>query len=214
MFYQEKMKSLLSTTETIIDEARQGRMFILIDDEHRENEGDLVIPASCAMPHIINFMATHGRGLICLAMDGTEIDRLGLPLMVEDNSCKLKTAFTISIDAKENTSTGISASDRAHTVQLATNPKSTSNDFSMPGHIFPLRARTHGTLERAGHTEASVDITKLAGFNGAAVICEIMNEDGSMARLPELVKFAAKHDLKIGTIADLIHYLQPERKHA
>lgn len=204
------MKSPLSTTETIINEARHGHMFILIDDEHRENEGDLIIPAACATPQMINFMATHGRGLICLAMEASEIDRLNLPQMIKDNSCKLSTAFTVSIDAKDNTSTGISASDRARTIQLAANPKSTISDFSMPGHIFPLRARPHGTLERAGHTEASVDIAKHAGFSGAAVICEIMNEDGTMARLPDLIQFSDKHNLKIGTIAGLIAYLKQQ----
>lgn len=202
------MSSTLSTIETILQEARAGRMFILIDDERRENEGDLVIPADTISPQGVNFMATHGRGLICLAMEPAGIDRLSLPQMVEENSCKLGTAFTVSIDAKDNVSTGISADDRAHTIKLAANPKSTINDFSMPGHIFPLRAHDQGALGRPGHTEASVDIAKLAGFSGAAVICEIMNEDGSMARLPNLETFAEKHDLKIGSIADLIAYLK------
>ena len=189
-------------------------MFILTDDENRENEGDLVIPAAAITPQAVNFMAAYGRGLICLAMEAAEIDRLGLPLMVQDNTCRLGTAFTVSIDAKEKTSTGISAADRAYTVQLAANPDSGPDDFSMPGHVFPLRARPGGVLERAGHTEASVDIAKLAGFSGATVICEIMNEDGSMARLPDLVEFARKHDLKIGSIADLVQYLQPRKESA
>ena len=186
-------------------------MFILVDDEDRENEGDLVMPAVAITPQAINFMATYGRGLICLAMDAGEIDRLGLPQMVQDNNCKLGTAFTVSIDAKDNITTGISAYDRAHTIQLAASPHSTMDDFSMPGHVFPLRAHDHGTLGRLGHTEASVDIAKLAGFNGAAVICEIMNEDGSMAHLPDLIEFAGKHDLKIGAIANLVQYLQPQK---
>lgn len=205
------MEKPISSIETIIDEARHGRMFILVDDEARENEGDLIIPAAAITPQSVNFMAMYGRGLICLAMDGIEIDRLTLPQMVQDNNCKLNTAFTLSIDAKDGVTTGISAPDRARTILLAANPQSTRADFTTPGHIFPLRAKPHGTLERAGHTEASVDIAKLAGFNGAAVICEIMKSDGEMARLPDLIPFAQKHDLKIGTIKDLINHLQPQR---
>lgn len=209
MSYQMRMKSDLSTTETIICEARAGRMFILIDDENRENEGDLILPAAAVKPEHINFMATYGRGLICLAMDAKNVDRLSLPLMSKDNDCQLKTAFTISIDARYGITTGISAADRARTIQVASNPQSTRTDICAPGHIFPLRANEGGVLTRAGHTEASVEISKLAGFTGAAVICEIMNKDGSMARLSDLIKFAKSHDLKIGTIADLIQFLQP-----
>lgn len=206
------MSSPLTTIDTIINETRQGKMFILVDDERRENEGDLIMPAEHITPQAVNFMATHGRGLICLAMAHTEIDRLALPPMTQNNNCKLGTAFTVSIDAKENISTGISAADRAHTIQMAINPDSTIDDFSIPGHIFPLRAREGGVLERAGHTEASVDIATLAGLKGAAVICEIMNEDGTMARLPDLISFAQTHDLKIGMITDLIKHLQPQQR--
>lgn len=204
----------LATMNAIINEARHGRMFIMVDNENRENEGDLVIPAAVIKAEHINFMATYGRGLICLAMEAAEIDRLDLPPMAEKNDCKLETAFTVSIDARSGVTTGISAHDRAHTIQIATDPQSTRADLCVPGHIFPLRARPGGTLERAGHTEASVDIAKLAGFNGAGVICEIMNDDGTMARLPDLIKFGQKHNLKIGTIADLIQYLQPQRARA
>ena len=205
------MTQAISSIKTIIDEARHGRMFILVDDEARENEGDLIIPAAAITPQAINFMAMYGRGLICLAMDGVEIDRLELPMMVEQNSSYLETAFTVSIDAKDGISTGISAADRAHTIQTAINPANTKKNLVMPGHIFPLRADPQGTLGRAGHTEASVDIAKLAEFTGAAVICEIIKDDGEMARLPDLITFATKHDLKIGTIKDLISYLQPQR---
>ncbi len=204
------MKSPITPIQTIIDEAREGKMFILVDDERRENEGDLIIPASKVMPQDINFMATHGRGLICLAMAHEEIERLSLPPMTQNNSCKLGTAFTVSIDAKEGVSTGISAPDRAHTIQRASNPKSTTNDFATPGHVFPLRAHEGGVLKRAGHTEASVDISKLANCGKAAVICEIMKEDGTMARLPDLTKFADKHNLKIGMISDLIDLKKKE----
>lgn len=206
------MNSSITSIQTIIKEARDGRMFILIDDEQRENEGDLIIPASKITPQAINFMATHGRGLICLAMAYEEITRLSLPPMTQDNSCKLGTAFTVSIDAKNGVSTGISAADRARTIQLAVDPKSRINDFSMPGHVFPLRACKEGVRARAGHTEASVDIAKLSGCGGAAVICEIMNDDGTMARLPDLINFAQKHNLKIGTISDLIDFLNIEEK--
>lgn len=208
------MTKAISSIEIIINEARQGRLFILVDDETRENEGDLIIPASAVTPQVINFMAINGRGLICLAMEGAEIDRLELPMMVAQNSSYLETAFTVSIDAKNDISTGISAFDRAHTILTAINPKNTKNDLVMPGHIFPLRAHREGTLARAGHTEASVDIVKLAGFQGAAVICEILKDNGEMARLPDLILFAQKHDLKIGTIESLIRYLQPQRQRA
>ncbi|MCX7643975.1 MAG: 3,4-dihydroxy-2-butanone-4-phosphate synthase [Rhodobacteraceae bacterium] len=196
----------VSSIEDILDDARNGRMFILIDHEDRENEGDLVVPAQMATPEKINFMATHGRGLICLAMTAERIDALGLPLMAQANSSRHETAFTVSIEAREGVTTGISAYDRARTIAVAIDPTKTAADIATPGHIFPLRAREGGVLVRAGHTEAAVDIARLAGLNPSGVICEIMNEDGSMARLPDLVAFAQRHGLKIGTIADLIAY--------
>ncbi len=200
----------ISSVAEIIDEARNGRMFILVDHEDRENEGDLVIPAQMATPEAVNFMATHGRGLICLAMPGPALDRLGLPLMAATNQSRHETAFTVSIEAREGVTTGISAHDRARTIAVAIDPTAIPADIATPGHVFPLRAREGGVLVRAGHTEAAVDVARLAGMNAAGVICEIMNEDGSMARLPDLVSFAQKHGLKIGTISDLIAY---RRKH-
>ncbi|ARC38658.1 3,4-dihydroxy-2-butanone-4-phosphate synthase [Paracoccus yeei] len=197
---------VISKTEEIINEARNGRMFILVDHEDRENEGDLVIPAQMATPEAINFMATHGRGLICLALPGARIDALGLPLMSPKNSSRHETAFTMSIEAREGVTTGISAHDRAHTIAVAIDPTKGAADIATPGHVFPLRARDGGVLVRAGHTEAAVDVARLAGLNPAGVICEIMNEDGTMARLPDLVGFAQRHGLKIGTISDLIAY--------
>ncbi|MTH79640.1 3,4-dihydroxy-2-butanone-4-phosphate synthase [Paracoccus aestuariivivens] len=196
----------ISTTEEIIEEARNGRMFILVDHEDRENEGDLIIPAQMATPEAINFMAMHGRGLICLALTGERIDALGLPLMSPKNSSRHETAFTMSIEAREGVTTGISAHDRAHTVAVAIDPSKGAADIASPGHVFPLRARDGGVLVRAGHTEAAIDVPRLAGLSPSGVICEIMNEDGSMARLPDLVAFAQKHGLKIGTISDLIAY--------
>jgi 3,4-dihydroxy 2-butanone 4-phosphate synthase/GTP cyclohydrolase II len=196
----------ISTIEEIIDDARNGRMYILVDHEDRENEGDLVIPAQMCTPQAVNFMAMHGRGLICLALPGARIDALGLPLMSPKNSSRHETAFTLSIEAREGVTTGISAADRAKTVAVAIDTTKGAADIATPGHIFPLRARDGGVLVRAGHTEASVDISRLAGLNPSGVICEIMNEDGSMARLPDLVAFAQKHNLKIGTISDLIAY--------
>ena len=196
----------ISSIDEIINDARNGKMFILVDHEDRENEGDLVIPAQMATPDAINFMAMHGRGLICLSLPGERIDALGLPLMSTYNSSRHETAFTISIEAREGVSTGISAHDRAHTVAVAVDAGKTAADIATPGHVFPLRARDGGVLVRAGHTEAAVDISRLAGLNASGVICEIMNEDGSMARLPDLVAFSQKHGLKIGTISDLIAY--------
>lgn len=196
----------ISSIEEIINDARNGRMFVLVDHEDRENEGDLVIPAQMATPEAINFMAMHGRGLICLALPGERIDALGLELMSTNNSSRHETAFTISIEAREGVSTGISAHDRAHTVAVAIDASKTAADIATPGHVFPLRARKGGVLVRAGHTEAAVDVSRLAGLNPSGVICEIMNEDGSMARLPDLVSFAQRHGLKIGTISDLIAY--------
>jgi 3,4-dihydroxy 2-butanone 4-phosphate synthase / GTP cyclohydrolase II len=196
----------ISTIDEIISDARNGRMFILVDHEDRENEGDLVIPAQMATPDAINFMATHGRGLICLSLPGSRIDALGLPLMSSQNSSRHETAFTVSIEAREGVSTGISAHDRALTVSVAIDAAKGAADIATPGHVFPLRAREGGVLVRAGHTEAAVDIARLAGLNPSGVICEIMKEDGTMARLPDLVAFAQRHNLKIGTISDLIAY--------
>lgn len=196
----------ISSVEEIIEDARNGRMFILVDHEDRENEGDLVIPAQMATPEAINFMATHGRGLICLTLTGERIDALGLPLMASNNSSRHETAFTVSIEAREGVSTGISAHDRARTVAVAIDPSKAAGDIATPGHVFPLRAKDGGVLVRAGHTEAAVDVSRLAGLMPAGVICEIMNDDGTMSRLPDLVAFAQKHALKIGTISDLIAY--------
>jgi 3,4-dihydroxy 2-butanone 4-phosphate synthase/GTP cyclohydrolase II len=197
---------VLVPIEAIIDEARNGRMFILVDDEDRENEGDLVIPAQMATPDAINFMATYGRGLICLALTPQRIETLGLPPMSRSNGTRHQTAFTISIEAREGVTTGISAADRARTISVAIDAGKTAEDIVTPGHVFPLAAREGGVLVRAGHTEAAVDISRLAGLNPSGVICEIMNEDGSMARLDDLMRFGRKHGLKIGTIRDLIAY--------
>ena len=196
----------ISPIEDIIDDARNGRMFVLVDHEDRENEGDLVIPAQMATPDAINFMAKHGRGLICLTLPSDRIDALGLPLMATNNSSRPETAFTISIEARDGVTTGISAADRARTVSVAIDAAKGAADIATPGHVFPLRARDGGVLVRAGHTEAAVDISRLAGLNPSGVICEIMKEDGEMARLPDLVGFAQLHGLKIGTISDLIAY--------
>ena len=197
---------VLVPIEEIIDEARNGRMFILVDDEDRENEGDLIIPAQMATPDAINFMATHGRGLICLALTQQRIETLGLPPMSRSNGTRHQTAFTISIEAREGVTTGISAADRARTISVAIDASKTADDIVTPGHVFPLLAREGGVLVRAGHTEASVDIARLAGLNPSGVICEIMNEDGTMARLDDLISVAQRHNLKIGTIRDLIAY--------
>ena len=198
--------AFLSPIDEIIEEARNGRMFILVDDEDRENEGDLVIPAGFATPEAINFMATHGRGLICLTLPADRIEELGLPMMAMHNSSRHETAFTVSIEAREGVTTGISAADRALTVATAINPQAGAADIATPGHVFPLRARRGGVLVRAGHTEAGCDVARLAGHYPSSVICEIMREDGTMARLPDLVSYAKTHGLKIGTISDLIAY--------
>ena len=203
---ESDLRDAISPIEEIIAEARAGRMYILVDHEDRENEGDLVIPAEFADAEAINFMATHGRGLICLPMTAERLERLGLPMMAVNNSSRHETAFTVSIEAREGVSTGISAQDRALTVKTAINEQNTMASLATPGHIFPLRARRGGVLVRAGHTEAAVDIARLAGLVPAGVICEIMKPDGTMARLPDLVTFAAEHGLKIGTISDLITY--------
>ncbi|MEO0335144.1 MAG: 3,4-dihydroxy-2-butanone-4-phosphate synthase [Pseudomonadota bacterium] len=197
-----------NTVEEIIEDIKQGKMVILIDDEDRENEGDLIIAADYITPQSVNFMVTEARGLVCLAMTEQQIHRLGIPLMVNNdtNNSPNKTAFTVSIEASQGVTTGISAADRALTIKVAANPNANSGDVIVPGHIFPIQAQEGGVLKRAGHTEASVDLAKLAGLNPAAVICEIMNPDGSMARLPDLQVFAKEHGLKIGTIEDLIDY--------
>ena len=215
MSEQMMLRSLhaaISSTEELVEEARNGRPFILVDDEDRENEGDLVIPAQFATPEVIAFMARQCRGLICLALTSQRVERLGLPLMSQANGTRHQTAFTVSIEARSGVTTGISAHDRAHTVAVAINPECGRDDIVTPGHIFPLVARDGGALVRAGHTESAVDIARLAGLNPSAVICEIMNDDGTMARLPELVAFAQRHNVKLGTIADLIaHRRRTER---
>jgi len=202
----EELKRAISPIPEIIEEAREGRMFILIDEEDRENEGDLVIPAQFATPAQVNFMAKYGRGLICLALTPERAEVLGLDPMTPRNQTRMGTAFTVSIEAREGVSTGISAHDRAHTIATAIDPTKDRRDIVSPGHVFPLTARDGGVLVRAGHTEASVDISRAAGLNPSAVICEIMNDDGTMARLPELIAFAQFHNLKIGAIDELIAY--------
>jgi len=206
------MTTLLSPIEEIIEDAKAGRMFILIDDEDRENEGDLIIPAQMATPEAVNFMAKYGRGLICLALDTARVKDLGLRLMERHNATRHQTAFTVSIEAAEGVTSGISAADRARTIAVAIDPAKGKKDIVSPGHIFPLVARDGGVLVRAGHTEAAVDMARLAGLSPAGVICEIMNDDGSMARLPDLTKFAKEHHLKIATIADLIAYRRRSEK--
>lgn len=203
---KDQSVSGISPIEEIIEDARNGRMFILVDAEDRENEGDLIIPGEFANSDAINFMAKNGRGLICLALDAERANKLNLDYMVRHNQARNQTAFTVSIEAREGISTGISAHDRAHTIAVAIDEKTNVNDIVSPGHVFPLIAREGGVLVRAGHTEAAVDISRLAGQNPSGVICEIMNDDGSMARLPDLIDFAKTHDLKIGTIEDLIAY--------
>jgi 3,4-dihydroxy 2-butanone 4-phosphate synthase/GTP cyclohydrolase II len=203
---QRGTSEVLVGAEAIIDEARNGRMFILVDDDDRENEGDLVIPAQMATPDAINFMARHGRGLICLALTRDRAEALQLRPMTSDNRTRMETAFTVSIEAKEGVTTGISAADRARTIAVAIDAASGPDALVSPGHVFPLVARPGGVLVRAGHTEAAVDVARLAGLNPSGVICEIMREDGTMARLDDLIDFAAVHGIKIGTIRDLIAY--------
>ena len=197
-----------NTIPEIIEDIRKGKMVILVDDEDRENEGDLIMATDHVTTQAVNFMITEARGLVCLTLTAQQIERLNLPLMVRDelNFAPNKTAFMVSIEAAEGITTGISAADRAHTLRVAANPHAKASDVHMPGHIFPIRAQQGGVLKRAGHTEASVDLARLAGLNPAAVICEVMNPDGSMARVTDLKAFAKKHDLKIGTIVDLIAY--------
>ena len=206
------MTAKISPIEAILADAAAGKMVILVDDENRENEGDLVIPAEFCDAAAVNFMAKYGRGLICLALEKSQVERLGLPQMASHNSSRHSTAFTVSIEAREGVTTGISAADRARTIDAAINQQALPSDIASPGHIFPLEAREGGVLVRAGHTEAAVDISRLAGRNPSGVICEIMNDDGTMARLPDLLKFAAEHDLKVGTIADLIAYRRRAEK--
>ncbi len=200
----------LASIEDIISDAAKGKMFVLVDDEDRENEGDLVIPAEMADSNAVNFMAKYGRGLICLALEKERIEALRLPHMHRTNSSRFDTAFTVSIEAREGVTTGISAADRARTIAVAIDPQKNDKDICTPGHIFPLEAREGGVLVRAGHTEAAVDVARLAGLKPAGVICEILNDDGTMARMPDLIKFAKEHNLNIATIADLIAY---RRKH-
>ena len=202
----------LSPIEDLIHDMRAGKMVILVDDENRENEGDLVIAAEFATAEAVNFMAKFGRGLICLALEKPQVERLGLPPMARHNSSRHSTAFTVSIEAREGVTTGISAGDRARTISAAINPNAQPIDIASPGHIFPLEARAGGVLVRAGHTEAAVDLARLSGVQPAGVICEIMNDDGTMARLPDLIPFAQQHGLKIGTIADLISYRRRSEK--
>ena len=200
------LKNKFSKISSIIQDAKKGKMFILVDDKNRENEGDLVIPGSKCNPKSINFMAKHGGGLICLALTKNQVDNLKLPLMSSVNKSRMQTAFTISIEAKRGITTGISAQDRAKTIKTAINPKVKRSEIVSPGHVFPLVARNGGVLERAGHTEASVDISKLSKLNPSSVICEVMNEDGRMARLNDLFKFSKKHKIKLASIEDLISY--------
>ena len=202
----DDLKQALSSPEELIAEIAKGRMVVLVDDEDRENEGDLVIAGEWADANAINFMAKHGRGLVCLSLTGERVGKLGLSMMALENKAPLETAFTVSIEAREGVTTGISAGDRARTVAVAIDPNKGPIDIVSPGHVFPLVARDGGVLVRAGHTEAAVDLSRLAGLNPSGVICEIMNDDGTMARLPDLVKFAQLHGLKLGTIADLIAY--------
>ena len=200
------LKKKFSKISSIIQDAKKGRMFILVDDKNRENEGDLVIPGSKCNSKSINFMAKHGRGLICLALTKKQVENLKLPLMSSVNKSRMQTAFTISIEASKGISTGISAQDRAKTIKTAINPKVKKKEIVSPGHVFPLVARSGGVLVRAGHTEASVDISKLSKLNPSSVICEVMNEDGRMARLNDLFKFSRKHNIKLASIEDLISY--------
>ncbi len=203
---KSEFHDFIASPEEIIEDARNGRMFILVDAEDRENEGDVIIPSQMATPDIVNFMAKHARGLVCLALTQERAETLKLPMMSRDNGTQHQTAFTVSIEAKEGVTTGISAHDRARTISVAIDPTKGQSDIVTPGHVFPLVARRGGVLVRAGHTEAAVDIARLAGLIPSGVICEVMNDDGTMARLPDLVKFAQLHGMKVGTIADLIAY--------
>ncbi len=204
--YSKRCVLIFNSVEEAIEDIRQGRIVIVVDDEDRENEGDLTVAAIKITPETINFMARYGRGLICLAMTGERLDELQIPMMVGENTSKFGTAFTVSIEARHGVTTGISAADRAKTILTAVDSRTLPSDIARPGHIFPLRARSGGVLSRAGQTEASVDLARLADLYPAGVICEIMNEDGTMARVPQLMEFAGRHDLKIVTVADIIAY--------
>ncbi|HMJ02243.1 MAG TPA: 3,4-dihydroxy-2-butanone-4-phosphate synthase, partial [Conexibacter sp.] len=195
-----------ATIEEAIEDVRQGKMVVVCDDEDRENEGDLTLAAQFATPEAINFMAKEGRGLICLALTGERCDELGLDLMAAKNESPFETAFTVSVEAREGVTTGISAHDRAHTIQVAIDPGSRPRDLVQPGHVFPLKAKSGGVLERVGQTEAAVDLARLAGLNPSGVICEIMNDDGTMARIPDLIPYCERHGLKLITVADLVAY--------
>src|SRR3982750_3391367 len=201
-----------ATIEAAIEDIREGRMVVVVDDEDRENEGDLTIAAQFATPDAINFMATHARGLICLCLTEERADTLGLRPMTDHNEAPLGTAFTVSVEAREGVTTGISAGDRSHTIQVAIHPESTAHDLVQPGHVFPLRAKPGGVLERIGQTEAAVDLARLAGLNPSGVVCEIMNDDGTMARVPDLVPYCEKHGLKMITVADLVEYRRRHEK--
>ena len=205
-------ETAFSTIEEAIEDIRAGRMVVVCDDEDRENEGDLTLAAQFATPEAINFMATHGRGLVCLALTPDRCDELGLDLMAAKNETPLQTAFTVAIEAREGVTTGISAADRAHTIQVAVDPESKPHDLVQPGHVFPLKAKAGGVLERTGQTEAAVDLARLAGLNPAGVICEIMNDDGTMARVPDLIPYCREHGLKMITVADLIAYRRRKDK--
>src|SRR6184192_1576026 len=195
-----------ATIEEAVEDIRAGRFVVVVDDEDRENEGDLVIAAQFATPETVNFMATHARGLICLCLTEERADRLGLRPMTDRNEAPLGTAFTVSVEAREGVTTGISAADRSHTIQVAIAPDAAPGDLVQPGHVFPLRAKPGGVLERIGQTEASVDLARLAGLNPSGVVCEIMNEDGTMARVDDLIPYCERHALKLVTVADLIEY--------
>ena len=206
------MKTKFDSIESILADLRRGKMVIVVDDADRENEGDLILAAEKATPQNVGFMVRHTSGVVCVPMEGDDLDRLHLPLMTQQNAERMRTAYTISVDATHGVTTGISAADRAHTIRLLANPKTHPDDLVRPGHIFPLRYREGGVLRRAGHTEAGVDLARLAGLQPAAVIAEIVNDDGAMARLPQLLKFARKHKLKIGSIAGLIEYRRSREK--
>lgn len=203
---QDNTQGGLSSIDEIIADVKIGKPVIIVDDESRENEGDIIVAADLITPEHITFMAKEACGLVCLPMERAMIERLGLAPMGRGDNTRFKTAFTVSIEAKQGITTGISAADRAHTVKVAIDPDSSEKTIATPGHVFPILAKDGGVLERPGHTEAAVDLARLAGFSGAGVICEVMNDDGSMARLPDLIVYAEKHGLKIGTIADLIAY--------
>ena len=210
--YPDMDDSPFAGVEAAVEDIRSGRMVVVVDSPERENEGDLVMAAECVTPEAINFMARHARGLICLSLTPERCDELGLQMMTHDNRTPFETAFTVSIEARTGVSTGISAADRAHTIRVAVDPATVPGDLVQPGHVFPLRARPHGVLERTGQTEASVDLARLAGFSPAGVICEVMNEDGTMARVPDLVAYCAEHGLKMITVADLIAYRHRREK--